>query len=261
MIPKIIHYCWFGGNPMPELAEKCLESWKKHCLDYAIIRWDESNFDLSACPKYVRQAYEAKKWAFVTDYVRLKVVYDRGGIYLDTDVELKKSLDEFLPYGAYFGFEGNKYINTGLGFGAEKGASILEELMADYQDISFRREGGSLDLTPCPERNTDVFLRRGLRPDGSRQILLGNVLVLPPACLCPFSDYNGRLTVTEDTVSIHWYGASWFDGDKNARKKKRAAVRRKDTLTAIAQLPNRVMRKLLGARRYEKLKKWLRGKE
>lgn len=104
-IPKVIHYCWFGHDPKPKLAEKCIKSWKKKCPDYKIIEWNEENFDISACPLYVRQAYEAKKWAFVTDYVRLKVVYEHGGIYLDTDVELKKNLDFLLNHKAYFGFE------------------------------------------------------------------------------------------------------------------------------------------------------------
>lgn len=260
MIPKIIHYCWFGGNPLPPLGEKCLESWKKHCPDYTILRWDESNFDLSACPVYVQQAYEAKKWAFVTDYVRLKVVYDQGGIYLDTDVELKKSLDDLLEHQAYFGFENQKFVNTGLGFGARQGADILAELMADYRDISFRREDGSLDLMPCPERNTTVFLRHGLRPDGSRQLLPGGILVLPVEYLCPFSDHSGRMTITDNTVSVHWYGSSWIDGDVSAREKMRAAVRRKDSLIALAQWPNRMAMKLLGKERYQALKEKIKGK-
>lgn len=105
MIPKKIHYCWFGGAPKTKLGMKCIKSWKKHCPDYEIIEWNEDNFDFSEAPLYVRQAYEAKKWAFVTDYVRLKVVYDNGGIYMDTDVKLKKILDPLLTNSAYFGFE------------------------------------------------------------------------------------------------------------------------------------------------------------
>lgn len=258
MIPKIIHYCWFGGNPLPPLAQKCIESWKTHCPDYEVLRWDESNFDISACPLYVRQAYEAGKWAFVTDYVRLKVVYDRGGIYLDTDVELQKNPEELLSYGAYFGFENKKYVNTGLGFGAQPGLPLLQELMEDYETICFRNEDHSLDLTPCPERNTTVFLRHGLRQDGSKQELPGDVIVLPMDYLCPFSDYNGKLKVTKNTVSIHWYGASWFDGDPSIRNKKRALVRRKDALEALRQLPNRILYKLLGKERYEAMKNKLK---
>ena len=119
MIPKKIHYCWFGGNPLPELAIKCLESWKKYCPDYEIIEWNETNFNLDSC-EYVREAYQAKKWAFVSDYARLKVVYDNGGIYLDTDVELIKSLDRLLKNKSFFGTETTGVVATGLGFGAEK---------------------------------------------------------------------------------------------------------------------------------------------
>ena len=117
-IPKVIHYCWFGGNPKPKLVQKCIHSWKKYCPDYEIIEWNESNFDISSCPLYVRQAYDVKKWAFVSDYARLKIIHTCGGIYLDTDVELIKSLDSLLEYNAFFGFEDGKYVATGLGFGA-----------------------------------------------------------------------------------------------------------------------------------------------
>lgn len=138
MIPKTIHYCWFGRNPKPALAQKCLQSWKKHCPDYTIMEWNEDNYDISSAPLYVRQAYGAKKWAFVTDYVRLHVVHDHGGIYMDTDVELKKNPDALLEHSAYFGFEDGQYVNTGLGFGAVPGHPILKEIMYDYIGIPFR---------------------------------------------------------------------------------------------------------------------------
>ena len=137
MIPKTIHYCWFGRNPKPALAQKCIQSWKKHCPDYTIMEWNEDNYDISSAPLYVRQAYEARKWAFVTDYVRLHVVHDHGGIYMDTDVELKKNPDALLEYSAYFGFEDGQYVNTGLGFGAIPGHPFLKEIMADYEGIPF----------------------------------------------------------------------------------------------------------------------------
>ena len=126
MIPKLIHYCWFGHNPLPKDAKRCIRSWKKYCPDYVIKEWNEDNFDISQCPQYVRQAYEAKKWAFVSDYVRLKLVHDHGGVYMDTDVELLKPLDRLLSHKAYFGFEDDGLqINTGLGFGAERGESVF----------------------------------------------------------------------------------------------------------------------------------------
>lgn len=209
MIPKKIHYCWFGRNPKPKLAEKCLRSWKKYCPDYEIIEWNEDNYDLNSAPLYVRQAYEAKKWAFVTDYVRLQVVYDYGGIYMDTDVELVKPLDHLLDNKAYFGFEDKTYIATGLGFGAEAETGILKELMDDYQDIPFLLPDGTYDTSPCPGRNTTVFLKHHLVQDGSYQILEGNILILPSIYLCPI-DFETKLRrYSPDTISIHWYDASW----------------------------------------------------
>ena len=128
MIPKIIHYCWFGRNPLPKTAEKCIRSWKKCCPDYEIIRWDESNFDVN-CNEYCREMYEQEKWAFLTDYVRLRVVYENGGIYLDTDVEVIKPLDDLLHNSAYMGLETTDKVNTGLGFGAERNHWFIGENM------------------------------------------------------------------------------------------------------------------------------------
>ena len=134
--------------------------------DYIIFEWNESNYDINSAPLYVQQAYQKGKWAFVSDYVRFQVVYENGGIYLDTDVELIKKPDNLLKCRAYFGFEGIDYINSGLGFGSEKENPILLELMQDYENISFVLEDGSLDVTPCPVRNTNVFVRFGLKTDG-----------------------------------------------------------------------------------------------
>ena len=152
-IPKIIHYCWFGRGKLPKLAEKCIESWKKYCPQYKIVCWNEDNFDINQ-NKYAKEAYEAGKWAFVSDYVRLKVLYDEGGIYLDTDVELIKPLDKLIEDGGFMGFDDNGVISTGLGFACEKGNKLIEALLADYDGISFICNDGAYDLTPCPDRNT-----------------------------------------------------------------------------------------------------------
>lgn len=257
MIPKVIHYCWFGGNPLPKLAKKCIKSWKKYCPDYEIIRWDESNFDVSAAPLYVRQAYEAKKWAFVTDYVRLKLVYDHGGIYLDTDVELIKPLDSLLNHKAYFGFEDEINVATGLGFGAEKSAPILAEMMADYADIPFILEDGSYDYTACPVRNTGILVKHGLVQNGQYQELDGFV-VYPKDVFCPVSYYNGRLYQTNQTVSIHWFTASWKSEQYLVERiKKRKEIRKNERKEYISYLPNRILHKLLGNEKYTKLKRFL----
>lgn len=214
MIPKVIHYCWFGGNDMPAIAARCIESWKKYCPDYEIVEWNENNFDISSAPIYVQQAYSAKKWAFVTDYVRLDVIYQHGGIYLDTDVELIKCLDPLLTYNGYFGYEsydGNLRINTGLGFGAIPELQILKDLMDDYTECRFLTEDGGYDLMPCPQRNAPIFAKYGAAGDRKKQLLDDNVLILPKEYLCPLDYQTGRKNVTEDTLSIHWFSASWVD--------------------------------------------------
>ena len=147
MLPKKIHYCWFGGNELPDLAIKCIESWKKYCPDYEIIEWNETNFDLECCD-FVKEAYKAKKWAFVSDYARLKVVYDNGGIYLDTDVELVKSLDILLQEKCYFGEETTGYVATGLGFGAENGNRTSDFFPLCINSL---RDFSDLEVTDAPE--------------------------------------------------------------------------------------------------------------
>ena len=262
MIPKKIHYCWFGRNPKPKLAIKCIKSWKKYCPDYELIEWNEDNFDLNLAPLYVRQAYEAKKWAFVTDYVRLKVVYDHGGIYLDTDVEVVRTLDELLVHSAFFGFEGGPYIATGLGFGAEKCTPIVGELMADYQELPFVMDNGQHDLTSCPVRNTAVFIRHGLRPDNTSQLLDGDICILSTEWLCPFNDWEGQINRTKNTVSIHWYSASWETEAYKKRKlesvKKHRKLKYRNYLYNIRYFPNSVLYKLFGEQRYTELKRWIK---
>lgn len=241
MIPKIIHYCWFGGKPLPPLAKKCLDSWKRFCPDYEIIQWNESNFDLSSTPLYVKQAYEAKKWAFVTDYVRLQVVYENGGIYFDTDVELLKPLEPFLSYRAFFGFENRENINTGLGFGAEKGTPLLKALMDDYRDALFCLEDNTFDTTPCPERNSTVYRAFGLVSNGSNQALDGDIGIFSTEYFCPIDFFTKQMHKTENTVTIHWFSGSWID---------KRAVRRQKIRVKLLQ----TLKKIIGSNNYEKLK-------
>lgn len=211
-IPKIIHYCWFGDNPLPDIASKCIESWKKYCPDYKIIRWDESNFDVNE-NQYVSEAILSKKWAFATDYVRLKVVHEYGGIYLDIDVELLKPLDDLLMYSGFMGFESKKNIATGLGFGASKHNRLVYEVMNDYKDLSFISEDGSLDLMPCPERNSKILNKHGLILNNSKQII-DDVLFLPMDYFNPTDYESMRLSISENTYSIHHYNGSWVSEEQ-----------------------------------------------
>lgn len=255
MIPKVIHYCWFGKNQKPELALKCINSWKKKCPNYEIVEWNEENYEITNAPLYVRQAYEEKKWAFVTDYIRLAVIYEYGGIYLDTDVELKKSLDDFLHYNAYFGFEGKSTINTGVGFGAVKGCSILKELMSDYQDIKFKNDDGTINCTTCGDYNIKHFLNRGLVIDDTKQILEGGILILPSIYLAPINLLEGKYYRSPKTYSVHWYSASWKDEQERKTRKEQFNKRK---WNYIFHTPHRVLLKILGRKGYLNLKKLFR---
>lgn len=217
MIPKKLHYCWFGGGQKPELAEQCIASWKRFCPDYEIIEWNETNLDLESFPAYVKEAYAAKKWGFVPDYIRIWIVYTYGGIYLDTDVEMIKPFDTLLLHPAFFGFESDKCVNLGHSFGAEAGNPLLLELMQDYEKKHFLLPDGSLDLTPSPQINTEIFKRHGLLLGGKTyQEIEKLAVVYPIEYFCPIDYYSGELKVTKNTYSIHHYMASW-----QSKKQKR----------------------------------------
>ena len=206
-IPKVIHYCWFGGNPLPKSAEKCIKSWQKFCPDYKIVCWNEENFDINQ-NRYAKEAYEAGKWAFVSDYVRLKVLYDEGGIYLDTDVEIIKPIDKLVEKGGYMGFDDNGIISTGLGFACEKGNELVGAILKDYDDIPFLRDDGTYDLLPCPDRNTQTMVKLGLDINNREQVFMG-IQMLPEDYLCPMKYYTGKKVITKNTYSIHHFCASW----------------------------------------------------
>ena len=212
MIPKVIHYCWFGRNPKPALLQRCMASWKRYCPDYEIIEWNEDNFDLDCCD-YVREAYDAKKWAFVTDYARLKIVHDHGGIYLDTDVELVRSPDDLLDDDAFFGLENMECVNTGLGFGAVSANPVVAAMLRDYDDVHFHREDGSFDLTTCPIRNTNSIAHL-LPAERKGVIRIHNAAIYPPEWFCPLSADGLTIRKTPNTHSIHWYSATWLTEDQ-----------------------------------------------
>lgn len=225
MIPKTIHYCWFGGNEKPEKAKKCIASWKQYCPDYEIREWSEENVSLANCPQYVRDAYKAKKYAFVTDYVRLKVLHEHGGFYMDTDVELLKSLDGFLGDRGVIGFENDEFVNSGQMLAAEAGHPILHEMMECYNDVAFYREDGSMYLLGCPHVNTDVLVRHGLVKNGREQTV-AEVHIYPADWFNPLDSATGLLEKTGNTVSIHWYSMSWIPKGKQLRVKLMRMARR-----------------------------------
>ncbi len=211
-IPKVIHYCWFGGKPLPELAQKCMESWKRYCPDYEIKRWDETNFDLNY-NDYVREAYEAKKWAFLSDVARLYVLVEYGGIYMDTDVEVLKPLDELLKYEAVSGFESEQWIPTGL-MASIKGQKMFVELLHDYDGAHFKKPDGTFDETTNVTRITNACLKYGFIPNNTLQVVNGLTL-LPSDYLCPKDPATRELNITEHSLTIHHFDGSWLsDEDK-----------------------------------------------
>ena len=205
MIPKKIHYCWFGGKEKPKLAQKCIASWKKFCPDYEIIEWNEDNFDMNE-NAYVRYCYENKKWAFLSDYVRLAVVCREGGIYFDTDVEVIAPMDDLLQHEAFYAFENDSHVATGLGFGAEAQHVTIQKMLEEYAVFS-PKAGESFAFTGCPALNTKALLPLGLKLDGTYQEVAGAV-ILPQDYMNPYEDATGRLNKTEKTISIHWYSKS-----------------------------------------------------
>lgn len=227
-IPKTIHYCWFGRNKLPKLARKCIKSWKKYLPDYEIIEWNEDNFDIN-CNKYVKEAYEAKKYAFVSDYVRLYAMYHYGGIYMDTDVEVIKSLDEFLIHDAFSGFETEKDIPTGI-MACKKGYQLFKEFLDYYENKSFINKDGSLDLTTNVVIMTNICNKYGFIPNNSLQTVKGFTLY-PKTYFCPLNYNNKESNFSENTHTIHHFAGSWISQeDKKARKKYRKYLERKEFL-------------------------------
>lgn len=259
MIPKIIHYCWFGRNPKHKLEKKCIASWKRFCPDYQIIEWNEDNYDLASAPLFVRQAIEAKKWAFATDYIRLKVVYEYGGIYMDTDVELVKPLDSLLDNKTYYGLQhSNSIISvaSGLGFGAEKHTAFLCELMTLYESEPFLLPNGEINITTNSAKETAVFQKYGLILEDREQLLTEGIHIYPTEYFNPIHWGEKKPKMTEKTVSIHWNAVSWWDNAGLRRvlgtgKAYRAAM-------LILHLPSHIMLAILGREQYERMKKALK---
>ena len=216
MIPKKIHYCWFGRGPLPELARKCIASWRKYLPEYEIKEWNEDYFDLDAYP-YVREAYDSRKFAFVTDVVRLYALYNEGGIYMDTDVEVLKPLDSILHYQAVSGFESQTRIQTGL-MACREGHPLFKELLEEYDNLHFIRSNGSLDLTTNVTRITNTCLKYGFVPNNKLQTVNGFTL-LPCDYLCPKDLETKELHVTENTLCIHHFDGSWLP--KSVKRKRK----------------------------------------
>lgn len=208
MIPKKIHYCWFGGKELPEDVKKYIDTWKKYCPDYEIIEWNENNFDVTQ-NQYCKEAYEAKKWAFVSDYARLKVLYDYGGIYMDTDVEVVKPLDDLLQYNWFSGFESEDRIQTGT-MGAGWNSTVIKIFLDNYNERHFIKDDDSFDLTTNVEVMTKLLKEKyKVQLNNTRQIFDDNSLLLPFDYLCAKSFFTGEISETENTYTIHHFKGTW----------------------------------------------------
>lgn len=208
MIPKVIHYCWFGGTPKSEQTKKCISSWMKFCPGYKLVEWNETNYKTDNA--YFNQALAEKKWAFASDYARLDIIFHNGGIYFDTDVELIKPIDSLLNNGSFVGTEVGGEIATGLGFAAEVHNVMVKAMLDEYADIKFSLGDGKFDLTPCPIRNTKAFEKHGYKRTKDIEII-GGIRILPPEYLAPKNYLTRELNITTNTISIHHYDGAWMN--------------------------------------------------
>lgn len=213
VIPKTIHYCWFGGSSMPDQYKIWIESWHKFCPDYEIKEWNESNYDISK-NRYMQQAYEKGIWGFVPDYARLDIIYQYGGIYLDTDVELIANIDDLLYQDGFACFDTERAVNCGSGFGAVKGLEIIREMRDDYIGKSFVREDGTVDITASPVLQACFLEKRGLKKNGEYQIVDG-LTIYPEKLFCGKSSLTRKVEILPYTRAIHHFVATWNERERN----------------------------------------------
>lgn len=240
MIPKKIHYCWFGRGEFPVLAIKCIESWKKYLPNYEMVLWNEDNFDINV-NEYVKEAYETKRYAFVSDFARLSILYTEGGIYMDVDVEVLKSIDCFLTHEAFMGFQDDSKVALGLIIGSEKGNLLIKEIMDSYSEKKFILPNGKHNLTTIIEYTMDVLLKYGIILDGSLQNIKGTI-IYPKTYFCPLTYNSDKTDFSENTYTIHHFAESWI-----TKGEKRKSYIRRGTKNIII--------KLIGEKGFNGLKK------
>lgn len=249
MINKTIHYCWFGKNKKSTLAKKCINSWKKHCPSFNIIEWNEENFNIDLAPLYVRQAYEAKKWAFVSDYVRLWALINYGGVYMDTDVEVIKPIDCFLKYEAFSGFESNEYCPTGI-LGCCKENKLFKEFLSEYEDIEFYKGDGEPNLTTNVERITKKLKNYGFIGNNEFQIIDG-FAIFPKEYFCPKTPNEEKYEITNNTYTIHHFAGSWVSN------KEKYNIKRNKRVNKVKQY----IKRIIGENRYDIIKERISKKK
>ena len=224
MIPKIIHYCWFGRGEKPELAKKCIASWRKSCPDFEIREWNEGNCDYLSIP-FMAEAYAAKKYAFVSDVMRLIVLEQYGGVYFDTDVEVLRDISPLLDDEGFIGFENDQFVNSGQVMAAKAHHPVIQAMIEEYKKLHFTNTDGTATPVGCPRLNTDVMEQFGLIRNGREQVVAG-IHVYPADYFNPVDSTTGKLTKTENTYSIHWYSMSWLPKRVQMKAKMGRILRR-----------------------------------
>lgn len=243
MIPKVIHYCWFGGSKLPSSAKKCIRSWKKYCPDFEIKEWNENNFDVNCCD-YVKEAYKKKKWAFVSDFARFWILYNYGGVYFDTDVELLKPMDHILNAGPFMGREDINYINPGLGIAAPAGLKLYKEIVDSYLTDHFVDRYGVINLETVVTRVTDILRNKGFSGKNKIEIVDG-IYIYPTEYFCPLNLKTREINITCNTYAIHHYTASWYSSlDRIINKIENTRRIKSKKIKRIVSLLFRILNKL-----------------
>ncbi len=243
-IPKIVHYCWFGNGEKPDNIKAYIETWKAKMPEYTFMEWNEQNFDVENSIPYVRQAYEAKKYAFVSDYARIQALYQHGGIYFDTDIEVKKPFEEFLEdKSMVLGFESERSLLTAF-IAVEKGHPYMKEFLESYKERNFLKEDGSYDMLVINEGFSALMERKGVDLDRNEyQELPGDIVIYPEEYFCGFDVNNWHESITDKTCTVHYMNSSWVSGKQG--------MKRKIIYT---------LQKILGYKNYDRLKAMFRGR-
>ncbi len=218
LIPKKIHYMWLGRKELPDNLRRCIESWKKHCPDYEIIEWNEDNYDITKHP-YMKDAYDVGAYGFVPDYARLDILYNEGGIYLDTDVELKKSLDSLLYQEAFCGVEKWQVLNYGGCSGAVKGSKAIKRFLEARENVFFIDIDGKHNRNTCGFYDTRVAIDMGYKLDGTTQYVQG-MNIFASDYFQPYDYMSGNLNMTDHTYSVHWFNGRWLDDESREANQK-----------------------------------------
>ncbi|MBS2969658.1 glycosyl transferase [Metabacillus sp. KIGAM252] len=236
MIPRIVHYCWFGKGEKPKIVQKCIKSWEKQLEGYTFIEWNENNFDINS-HLFVKEAYASKKYAFVSDYVRLAALYEHGGIYMDTDVEVLKPIDPLLEYEAFTGFEDGTFLQSGT-MGFTKEHILIKYFLSYYDGKRFINHDGSLNMKTNTSIMTNQCKEFGLIQNGKHQVLNNGVTVFPRTYFSPYDYINGESFINEESYTIHHYAQTWLPASTRFKSSLKRAASKIIGPKAIAAMRN-----------------------